>query len=1273
MNRLFLAIVMIFMVSGGALAQGVSGVTGVVADPTGAVIPGVKVTLFDTKTSRELTTTSNDQGTYSFNNVPPGTGFRLSFEAPNFQTFVLNDIALGIARTETHDVRLTAGQVSETVTVTATTGEATLNTTDASVGNVINERQIRELPIQLRDNPAALLGLQPGVIGDNVGTGNVNRVGSVTGARADQSNITVDGIDSNDVTTGQAFVTVGNLPIDSVQEFRATTANPGPNQGRSSGGQIELGTKPGTNNFHGSLREYYRGENFAANTFFNNRNGVARPALQRHQFGGSLGGPLPFPNFGEGGPIFNSGRDKLFFFFDYEGRRDNSELSASRTVPLQHFRDGSIGYIRTTSTTTGAACPTSARLDTRPDCIGFLTPAEIAQRDPRGVGFNPGLRSFINERYPMPNDLTGGNGINTGLVRFNAPVTLKNNTYTARIDGNISESQRMFGRLTLTQNTQTNALQQFPGDEDGQRLDDNSYQFVVGHTWVITPSLTNQATGGISRQKWVFPVPDAPTFPANVTFAVISNPFSDITFQDRDVSVPTFRDDVTWTKGNHTFQFGGSYKPIRQNTTLVNDFDFPSVGLGGGLTALNSTFRPTNILAGAVTNYDAAFAFALGRLASQGTRYVYDPEGNSLSLGTGRMRNWVYDETELYAADNWKVRPNLTLTFALRWQLYPAPYDRNGFQTGTDVSLGELFDVRVANAAAGISGNTSEPLLTYVLAGKANDGMPMYKTDWDNFSPRIGFNYNPSFTSGILGTIFGERKTAIRGGYSLVYDRPGGAVSFLVDQNSYIFDRSVSLNFGSATNISGSLLNDPRFTAINQFPTLTVAPVVTTPITPNLDATGRPIGLANPSSNYLADPDFEIPYSHTWSLGIQRELPGNMILDVSYVGRRGKKLFALADAAQVLNFKDPASGQTMFDALNAVQAQMEAGTPTANLTPQPWLENQVLKGIQGLRSPTQNCATFVGPGGTCTQLAAIFFPSLVHDGGTADLVQQLYFNRLLLANVGMSAQFARNTYVSNLAESSYDGLLVSLRKRFSKGFQFDVNYTWSHAIDNASSVFNISNSNNDGSSYICDMTNLDACRGNADFDIRHLMNINGIWELPFGRGRAFGTNMPGWLDAIIGGWNIAGIFTTRSGLPAKSLSGAFPVVFSAESQAIVLEGTDPSIFQAGIHDEGTGIQYFADPDAVLAALRFPRHGENGNRNTFRSEGYWKLDTVVSKKFRMPWSEGHTLTFRAEAYNVTNSNFFAPPALDISDPNNFGRVTASQSAPRVIQFALRYDF
>jgi len=1273
MKRLLFVAVIVFVTSAAVLAQGVSGVTGIVSDSTGAVIPGAQVTLTDTKTSRELTATTNDQGVYIFTNVPPGAGYKLTFTKTNFQTFVLSDIALGIGRTETHDAQMAAGQVSETVTVTSTTGEATLNTTDASVGNVINERQIRELPIQLRDNPAALLGLQPGVVGDNVGTGNVNRVGSVTGARADQSNITVDGIDSNDVTTGQAFVTVGNLPIDSVQEFRAVTANPSASQGRSSGGQIELATRPGSNDFHGSLREYYRGENFAANTFFNNKNGVARPALQRHQFGGSLGGPLPFFNFGENnGPMFKSGKDRLFFFFDYEGRRDDSEVSRSRTVPLQHFREGRIGYILATSTATGAACPSSARLDTRPDCIGFLTGAQISARDPQGVGFSPALLSFINSRYPTANDLSGGNGVNTALFRFNAPVTLSNNTYTSRIDGNINNNQRMFGRLTLTRNTQTNIEQLFPGDIDQQRLDDKSYQFVVGHTWVINPSLTNQITAGVSRQKWFFPTPSSPSSPANLDFTVLTDPFADITYQDRDVIVPTIRDDVTWIAGGHTFQFGGSFKPIRQNTTLINDYDFPSVGLGGGLTQLNSTFRPTNILNNSVAtgNYDAVFAFALGRLASQGSRYVYDPTGAVQPLGTGRKRNWIYDETELYAQDNWRIRSDLTINLGIRWQLYPAPYDKNGFQSGTNVTLDQLFATRVANAAAGISGNTSEPLLTYTLAGKGNDGPPMYKTDWNNFSPRIGFNYNPSFKDGILGTIIGERKTAIRGGYSLVYDRPGGAISFLQDQNSYFFDRSVSLTFGSNTAIAASLLNDPRFTGL-QFPIRSVAPAVTNPITPNINAAGRPIGLANPSSNYLADPNFEIPYSHQWSFGAQRELPGNMILDVSYVGRRGKKLFALADVAQILNFKDSVSGQFMLDALNGVQAQLQAGIPVASLTPQPWLESQMLTGIQTLRSPTQNCGSF-GLGSNCTQLAANLLGSLLFEGGTSDFIQQLYFNRLLPPNVGMSAQFARNTYVSNLGESQYDGMLVSLRKRFSKGFQFDVNYTWSHAIDNASSVFNVSNSNNTGSSYICDLTDTDKCRGDADFDIRHLVNINGIWDFPLGRGRAVGGNMPKWLDAVIGGWTISGIFTARSGLPAKSVSGAFPVVFSAESPA-VFTGSGNSALSAGIHDEGTGIQYFADPEAVLDLLRFPHHGETGNRNTFRSEGFWKLDTVVMKKFKMPWAESHLLTFRAEAYNLTNTNFFAPPALDISDPVNFGRITASQSNPRVLQFALRYDF
>jgi hypothetical protein len=281
----------------------------------------------------------------------------------------------------------------------------------------------------------------------------------------------------------------------------------------------------------------------------------------------------------------------------------------------------------------------------------------------------------------------------------------------------------------------------------------------------------------------------------------------------------------------------------------------------------------------------------------------------------------------------------------------------------------------------------------------------------------------------------------------------------------------------------------------------------------------------------------------------------------------------------------------------------------------------------------------------------------------------VFSNGLLNSNVGLSRQFAVNAYITNQGRSQYDGLLVSLQKRFSKGFQFDANYTWSHAIDNQSSV---SNAVSEG--LIFNALDPNAGRGDADFDIRHLFNANGIWDLPIGRGRAIGGNMNKWVDAIIGNWTVSGIFTARSGLPQTAYTNAWSVtVFTAADAGVpaILTG-DRSVFKSNIRNEGSGIQYFADPAAVQAALRYPRHGEVGNRNIFRSPAFWNIDAAVSKKFRMPWSENHRLTIRAEAYNLTNSNFFSGPDLTFGS-TNFGRITTSQSTPRELQFALRYDF
>jgi hypothetical protein len=596
------------------------------------------------------------------------------------------------------------------------------------------------------------------------------------------------------------------------------------------------------------------------------------------------------------------------------------------------------------------------------------------------------------------------------------------------------------------------------------------------------------------------------------------------------------------------------------------------------------------------------------------------------------------------------------LNLGVRYHYYPPPYEVNGFQAANDVDFQELVDIRIRNAANGTGGTSAEPLMTFNLNGKANNGAPLYNPDRNNFAPRLGFAYNPSFEGGILGAIFGSRKTVIRGNASIVYDRVGGAITFIQDQVNYIFDNSATTTFGTS-NATTSLLNDPRFTSINTLPIQNVAPTITKPFTPFVSG-GVPIGLADGEFNFVVDKDFETPFSYTFNFGMQREVPGNMILDVSYVGRLGRKLFVQADAAQAMNFKDPTSGQFMFDAFNAIQTQLQAG---AAVTDQPWIENQVrlLYGVP-LTTP---CATAFGA--SCTSLAVGDFADLFEVGGTGDLVQQLYLNGYLRPNVGMSAQFGTNAYITNLGSSTYHGMLVSLQKRFSKGFEFDFNYTWSHSLDNQSSVVNTVSGG-----LLCDIVKLNACKGDSDFDIRHLANANGIWDLPIGRGRWLGGNMNKWVDTFIGGWTISGILGVRSGLAISSASGAFPVSFIVNSPAIVVG--NESAFKANIREEGGGIQFFADPAAAQAALRFPRHGEIGGRNTFRTPAFWNLDMGISKKFKMPWSESHRLTFRADAFNVTNTNSFSSPNLTFGS-TTFGRITASLSSPRELQFAVRYDF
>ncbi len=342
-------VILLSMFSGARVAaQANSGITGVVTDATGGVVGDVEVTLTNPTTSYSATAKSNSSGTYIFRVVPPGDYYVLTFTKPGFRTFSFGGVSLGVGVTETQDVQLQVGDTKQTVIVESH-GEATLNTTDASIGNVIDTKRIQELPSLIRTNAAVILELQPGVQVSGVG----DQFGSVTGSRADAANITVDGMDANDETIGQAFVTASRIPLDAVGEVRTIVGGPDSSFGRSTGAQVDLVTKSGTNEFHGSLHEFNRVTAYAANDWFNNFAGVPRPGLIRNQYGGDLGGPII--------------KKKLFFFFDYEARHDNISDQETRIVPMDNVRQGEINYVNN-----GAGCNSSSTLASAPACISTL-------------------------------------------------------------------------------------------------------------------------------------------------------------------------------------------------------------------------------------------------------------------------------------------------------------------------------------------------------------------------------------------------------------------------------------------------------------------------------------------------------------------------------------------------------------------------------------------------------------------------------------------------------------------------------------------------------------------------------------------------------------------------------------------------------------------------------------------------------------------------------------------------------------------------------------
>jgi hypothetical protein len=1228
-------------------AQDSASMTGVVTDATGAVIPDAVITLTNKQNGTTYTQKTDSKGNYHFLNVAPAQGYSETFTHPGFADFKIDNIAIIVGVTRTQNAKLLAG-ATEQVSVSAGNQEVTLNTTDASIGNSIDVEQLNELPIQDRTGGiTTLFLLQPGV--------DLNS-GAVTGARIDQTSVTVDGMDVNDIAAGTTFAIVANAPVDSVEEFKGTVAGLTSGLGTGSGGQFQLVTKSGTNRFHGNINEYHRDTTTEANSWFNNLDGLPRTPLIRNQFGGNIGGPIR--------------KDKLFFFFNFGDSRIIQSTTGEDTVPLDSFRAGTLNYINN-----GSGCTQSSRLNTTPTCISNLSATQVAALDPLKQGFDGDLLTFLNGRFPHANVLTDGDGVNTGGYRFTVPIPDIETTYVGRIDYNLSHSHKVFGRFTITRQNAIESLPVLPTDPVTHPFIDRSYGYVVSDIWTIGSNKVNQLYYGDTISKYDFPNAYNPTGANAFGITGLSSPYSGTDGQKRRVPIPEVRDDFNWQRGAHSIVAGGTFKFIKTNSNLINNFNFVTIGEAGELgSGLTPSLRPSNINTSgtSVDDYDALFPAALGVIGSISTNFNYTHTGAATPAATGGPRAYRYFETEGYVGDAWKLSKKLTVSYGLRYQLYSVPYEAHGQEsieyTNTETQPRATLPAFIAARVAQIASPTPNlPIYSVKLGGKANNGDPIYQPSYKDFAPRIAFAYSP----------YSNGKTVFNGSVGIVYDRTViNAINFLQDQISYLFSNNVTNNFGGS-NQTASLLTDARVGANLSYPSsLDPQPqAITSPYTPYVSG-GVPYGLGAGATNFVISPTLKDPYSIALNAGMQQELPFHMVMKLNYAGRLGRRLLADADANQIIDTPDVSgkSNQTMAQAFGALtaqtRAQQAAGTlGTAPLTPQPWFEN-VLGPYQGA----------LGPGSTNTDLVNYFVGQLAPRGDMSDMLYYLaqytdFYGApgFLPTNIGIPSQFGSNAYLTNQGSSNYHALLLTLSKNASNGLHFDFNYTWAHSIDNTSLSAN-GNALFSNSGFICDITKPRACRGSSDFDVRQTLTADFVYDLPVGRGKMFAGNANRFLDEAIGGWSLSGIPEYRTGLAITPYSDTYLASF---------DNQDPAIFTGNKGDLKTKINVsnstvynFAGGAAgaakVLSEFRGPIGLEYGQRNIINSAGYFNLDAGLGKTF--PIVEALKLTFRADAFNVLNHPSFGGPGVNIvGNTSPFGQVGGTSSSARVAQFSLRLEF
>ncbi|MBV9623126.1 MAG: carboxypeptidase regulatory-like domain-containing protein [Acidobacteria bacterium] len=1303
-----------------SMAQSTSQLNGTVSDPSGASVIGATITLTDSATGLQRSTTTSGSGLYQFLDVPPGK-YGLQAAATGFAPFLASDVTLVVKTPSTINIKLQLAGVAESVTVQAIA--PLINRTDASLGNTIDQDQIAQLPIADR-NVVQLLSLQPGVayLGTEVDPTTDTRSGAVNGMRSDQSNVTLDSIGVNDQNFGYAFTSVLNVPPDSVQEFRVTTANSNADSGYSSGAQVALVTKSGSNSYHGSLYEYNRNTLFSANDPFLKESQLASgaankaPELLRNVFGATFGGPIR--------------RNRLFFFTNFEGRRDAQGTSVLRTVPSASLRAGDLIYLcqrNPDGSLDTTACPGGMVNGVSGVQPGYyaLGPSQIKAMDPLGIGVNQAVESIL-QQYPAANE-NAGDGSNTLGYRFASNAAASYNTYITRLDWHLNSrgSETLFWRGEL-QNFKEPGLKQFLGQPASTTLLDDSKGSIVGLTSLLSPTLINDFHWGFIRQG----LQNGGSSPyPGVLLNGLDNlvPFT----RSTTVFVPLnqFSDGLSWTRGKHTLQFGTDLFVIRDNhisyQNSFSDVQTNAVYLNtGGIANTSSPLDPANNGYPAVDmnfgpNYDSATTIVMGIFPEGDGIYNFARNGQALPQGTAIKRRYAFNDYEFFGQDTWHVTPRLTVTYGLRWVLEAPPYETSGLQvspcvqaaTGgcTKQNVSDWFEHSGQLAAQGLPANGAGEI-SFVLGGPVNHGPGLWKWDHHNFSPRIAVAWAPDTGEGWGSKILGRKdQFSIRAGYNIMYDHFGIPIVNSFDQHGSF---GLSTDLGNPAGVV-SPANAPRFTCL--VPGSSGQSCLPSPC-PSLNGPGCLFGPA-PSGgfpytpgntafaiNWGLDQSVQTPSAHMFNVSLSRQIGSHSSLQIAYVGTIGRRLPLQVDLAMPTNLNDPGSKTTYFQAATLLSKAAAANTDVNSVAPIAFWEN-IFPGMAGagsaLASDGLNCAPGNAPSNpSATQNVYELWNCFPHNETFS-----LFELDLPASITGLSSplpnskfgpyafyhdQFSSLYSWRNIGTSDYNAMQITYNVRWGASLQGQFNYTLSKSFDEASAAERIGpyegtgGTGNDlnGGGIVINSWDPLSLRGLSDFNAFHQINANVVYHLPFGKGQMLAGGAGRALDALIGGWNVSGIVRWTTGFPISVDNGFtwatnWNIEGLAEPNGHAPAASNPK--HAFVNGVDIGPDIFANPAAAEAAFRPEWPGESGVRNNVIGDGIFNVDTGLSKDFSL--GEAKRIEFSWQAFNAFNSVRYdvrgpvgnsAQPSLSY-DPSQFGKYLSTLTTPRFMQFALRFAF